>query len=75
FGIAEYGRRRVDELSKGNQQKVQIIAALMHEPEIVFLDEPFTGLDPVNSEILSLSCLESVPTTLSSRSHPEWTPT
>lgn len=53
FGIAEYGRRRVDELSKGNQQKVQIIAALMHEPEIVFLDEPFTGLDPVNSELLS----------------------
>lgn len=53
FGIAEYARRKVDELSKGNQQKVQIIAALLHEPEIVFLDEPFTGLDPVNSEILS----------------------
>lgn len=53
FGIAEYARRRVDELSKGNQQKARIIGALMHEPEVVFLDEPFTGLDPVNSEILS----------------------
>lgn len=53
FGLGECTLMKVDELSKGNQQKVQIIGSLMHEPEIVFLDEPFTGLDPVNSEILS----------------------
>lgn len=53
FGLGEQKARKVDELSKGNQQKVQIIGALMHEPEIAFLDEPFAGLDPVNSEVLS----------------------
>jgi len=53
FGLADQSNRKVEELSKGNQQKAQIIAALMHEPEIVFLDEPFTGLDPVNSELLA----------------------
>lgn len=58
FGLGQYKTRKVDELSKGNQQKVQIVAALLHEPEIVFLDEPFTALDPVNSEILSEVLLE-----------------
>jgi len=42
----------LDELSKGNQQKVQVLAALVHEPELALLDEPFTGLDPVNTELL-----------------------
>ncbi|WP_127849344.1 ABC transporter ATP-binding protein [Lacticaseibacillus hulanensis] len=43
---------RVKDLSKGNQQKVQLIAALIHMPKLVILDEPFTGLDPVNASIL-----------------------
>jgi ABC-2 type transport system ATP-binding protein len=50
--IADDAHRRVDELSKGNQQKVQLIAALINDPELVVLDEPFSGLDPVNSELL-----------------------
>ncbi|MCA9285473.1 MAG: ATP-binding cassette domain-containing protein [Phycisphaerales bacterium] len=45
-------RRRCSELSKGMQQKVQFIAALVHEPELVILDEPFSGLDPVNAEVM-----------------------
>lgn len=43
---------RVKSLSKGNQQKVQLIAALIHQPKLVILDEPFTGLDPVNASVL-----------------------
>lgn len=46
-------RRRCQELSKGMQQKVQFIAAVIHEPELVILDEPFSGLDPVNARLLS----------------------
>ena len=45
-------RRRIKELSKGNQQKVQIIATIVHEPELVILDEPFSGFDPINGAIL-----------------------
>jgi ABC-2 type transport system ATP-binding protein len=45
-------KRKVEELSKGNQQKIQIIAALIHDPDFVVLDEPFTGLDPVNVRLL-----------------------
>jgi ABC-2 type transport system ATP-binding protein len=48
FGLSDAGGRRLEELSKGNQQKVQIIAALIHDPELVILDEPMSGLDPVN---------------------------
>ncbi len=44
--------RRIRELSKGNQQKVQIIATICHEPEVVILDEPFSGFDPINGELL-----------------------
>ncbi|MDO3411360.1 ATP-binding cassette domain-containing protein [Saccharibacillus sp. CPCC 101409] len=51
--IAEHEHKRVEQLSKGNQQKVQIISALLHDPELVILDEPFSGLDPVNSDMLS----------------------
>jgi ABC-2 type transport system ATP-binding protein len=50
--------RRTDELSKGNQQKVQFIAAMVHDPEILIMDEPFSGLDPVNSAILRDAFLE-----------------
>lgn len=50
--VAPHASRRAEELSKGNQQKVQLIAALAHDPDIVILDEPFSGLDPVNSELL-----------------------
>jgi ABC-2 type transport system ATP-binding protein len=52
FDLGGSERRRVEELSKGNQQKVQIIIALIHEPEYVILDEPASGLDPVNQELL-----------------------
>lgn len=50
--IAEYEKRKMDTLSKGNQQKVQLAATLVCNPDIVVLDEPFSGLDPVNSQIL-----------------------
>ena len=49
--IMEYKNKKVAELSKGNQQKIQLIAALLHDPELIILDEPFTGLDPVNAQI------------------------
>lgn len=48
FDILKYKTKRLDSLSKGNQQKVQIIATLVHNPDIIVLDEPFSGLDPVN---------------------------
>lgn len=46
-------RRRIEELSKGNQQKVQVIATIVHEPELVILDEPFSGFDPINGRLLT----------------------
>lgn len=52
FGIAQYKTKKLESLSKGNQQKVQMIAALIHDPEIIILDEPFSGLDPVNMQFL-----------------------
>lgn len=48
FNISDYYNKRIQELSKGNKQKIQLIAALVHEPDIIILDEPFSGLDPVN---------------------------
>ncbi len=50
--VSEYADRKLETLSKGNQQKVQLAATLVCNPEIVILDEPFSGLDPVNSQIL-----------------------
>ncbi|HVZ37736.1 MAG TPA: ATP-binding cassette domain-containing protein [Candidatus Kapabacteria bacterium] len=53
FDLAGSERRKVEELSKGNQQKVQIVIALIHKPDYVILDEPASGLDPMNQELLS----------------------
>jgi ABC-2 type transport system ATP-binding protein len=50
--IEEYKNRRLDTLSKGNQQKVQLVATLIADPDIIILDEPFSGLDPVNASLL-----------------------
>jgi ABC-2 type transport system ATP-binding protein len=52
FRIPDYATRRAEELSKGNQQKVQLIAAILHEPAVLIMDEPFVGLDPVNVALL-----------------------
>jgi len=52
LGLAQWGKNRVQELSKGMQQKVQFATALIHEPAIVILDEPWSGLDPINAEVL-----------------------
>ncbi len=52
FGLSDRINSRIEELSKGNQQKVQIIIAILHDPELIILDEPFAGLDPVNQELL-----------------------
>ena len=50
--MMEYRNKRLDTLSKGNQQKIQLITALAHNPDIIILDEPFSGLDPVNAMLL-----------------------
>jgi ABC-2 type transport system ATP-binding protein len=52
LGLREWRLRRVDELSKGMQQKVQFISTVLHDPELVILDEPFSGLDPVNTQVM-----------------------
>ena len=52
FRITDYHDRRVEELSKGNQQKIQFIAAILHDPDVLIMDEPFTGLDPINVRLL-----------------------
>ena len=52
LGMAEYRNKKLEILSKGNQQKIQLITALAHNPDIVILDEPFSGLDPVNAMLL-----------------------
>ena len=52
LGMMEYRNKRLDTLSKGNQQKIQLVTALAHDPDIVILDEPFSGLDPVNAMLL-----------------------
>jgi ABC-2 type transport system ATP-binding protein len=58
FRIPDYASRRAEELSKGNQQKVQFIAAVLHDPEVLLMDEPFTGLDPVNLVLLREAFME-----------------
>ncbi|WP_430787847.1 ABC transporter ATP-binding protein [Virgibacillus flavescens] len=52
FKVPEYIDKKVEELSKGNQQKIQFISAVIHKPKLLILDEPFSGLDPINVEML-----------------------
>lgn len=52
FQVPEYLNKKVEELSKGNKQKIQFISAVIHKPKLLILDEPFSGLDPVNVEML-----------------------
>jgi ABC-2 type transport system ATP-binding protein len=58
FRIPDYRDRKVKELSKGNQQKIQFIAAILHDPDVLIMDEPFSGLDPVNVQLLKEAFLE-----------------
>lgn len=58
FEVPEYYGKKVEELSKGNQQKIQFIASIIHSPKIVILDEAFSGLDPVNVELLKSTVKE-----------------
>jgi len=51
FGISDYKDKKIKELSKGNQQKIQFITSIIHEPDLLVLDEPFSGLDPINVEL------------------------
>ncbi len=52
LGLGEWAEKRVEDLSKGMQQKVQFIATVIHEPDLLILDEPFSGLDPINQDVL-----------------------
>lgn len=58
FEITSYKNRKIKELSKGNQQKVQFISAVIHHPKLLILDEPFTGLDPINVKLLKEAIIE-----------------
>ena len=58
FDIAMYKNKMAGDLSKGNQQKVQLVATLLHNPDLLILDEPFSGLDPVNTNLLTEVILE-----------------
>ncbi len=52
FDLAQHRHKKVKDLSKGMQQKAQIIATIIHEPELIIIDEPFSGLDPVNTQMV-----------------------
>jgi len=58
FKVPEYKGKKVEELSKGNQQKIQFIASVIHNPKLLILDEPFSGLDPVNVELLKEAVID-----------------
>ncbi|WP_442599060.1 ABC transporter ATP-binding protein [Neobacillus sp. D3-1R] len=58
FKVPEYMNKKVEELSKGNQQKIQFISAILHKPKLLILDEPFSGLDPVNVELLKEAVID-----------------
>lgn len=58
--VSEYLNMTAEKLSKGNQQKIQFISAILHNPELIVLDEPFSGLDPVNTEMLKNVILDLV---------------
>ena len=57
FGITDYKNKKIKELSKGNQQKIQFIISIIHEPKLLILDEPFSGLDPINVEMFKKEIL------------------
>ncbi|WP_334332057.1 MULTISPECIES: ABC transporter ATP-binding protein [unclassified Companilactobacillus] len=59
FAVKGSKKDKIKDLSKGNQQKVQLICTLIHEPKLVILDEPFSGLDPVNADLLKRAILET----------------
>ncbi len=58
FGISEYKNKKIKELSKGNQQKIQFITAIINEPKLLILDEPFSGLDPFNVELFKQEIID-----------------
>jgi ABC-2 type transport system ATP-binding protein len=58
FDMQSWWKKKVDELSKGMQQKVQFIVTILHEPELIILDEPFSGFDPVNAQLIKNEILE-----------------
>ncbi|MEF9967773.1 MAG: ATP-binding cassette domain-containing protein [Longicatena sp.] len=60
LGISEYEKRKLETLSKGNQQKVQLAQTILGNPDIIILDEPFSGLDPVNSQVLQEVVMELI---------------
>lgn len=57
FNITDYKNKKIKELSKGNQQKIQFIISIIHEPKLLILDEPFSGLDPINVEMFKKEIL------------------
>ncbi|MBU7447929.1 MULTISPECIES: ABC transporter ATP-binding protein [Lactiplantibacillus] len=59
FAVKGQPTDKIDKLSKGNQQKVQLICTLIHEPKLIILDEPFSGLDPVNADLLKQAILDA----------------
>ncbi|OAT83069.1 sodium ABC transporter ATP-binding protein [Bacillus sp. MKU004] len=71
FNIPQYADKKVEELSKGNQQKIQFISSVIHKPKLLILDEPFSGLDPVNVELLkeAVRDMKRVGTTIVFSSH------
>ncbi len=58
LGVADWADKKIEDLSKGMQQKVQFVGALLHDPELVILDEPFSGLDPVNAQVMKDTVVE-----------------
>lgn len=58
--VEEYKNMTAEKLSKGNQQKIQFITSVIHNPELLVIDEPFSGLDPINTELLKSAILELV---------------
>jgi ABC-2 type transport system ATP-binding protein len=58
LGLTEWRLRRIDDLSKGMQQKVQFISTVLHDPDLLVLDEPFSGLDPVNTQVMKDTVLD-----------------
>lgn len=58
FGALDWKKKKIDELSKGMQQKIQFVATVLHDPDLLIFDEPFSGLDPINTDLLKEVILE-----------------